>query len=77
MRVTIEVSDTGTGIPVEHQDHVFRRFYRTDYDSAGSGLGLAIAAQAAGALGGRLALESTPGEGTTLTLNLPGARIVS
>jgi PAS domain S-box-containing protein len=77
MRVVVDVSDTGTGIPLEHQDHVFRRFYRTDYDSPGSGLGLAIASQAAGALGGRLALASTPGEGTTLTLNLPGARIVS
>jgi PAS domain S-box-containing protein len=77
MRVTVEVSDTGTGIPLEHQDHVFRRFYRTENDGAGSGLGLAIAAQAAAALGGRLALTSTPGEGTTLTLNLPGARIVS
>jgi PAS domain S-box-containing protein len=76
MRVAVEVSDTGTGIPLEHQGHVFRRFYRTDYDSPGSGLGLAIAAQAAAALGGRLALSSTPGEGTTLTLNLPGARLV-
>lgn len=77
MRVVVEVLDTGTGIPLEHQEHVFRRFYRTDYDSPGSGLGLAIASQAAGALGGRLALASTPGEGTTLTLNLPGARLVS
>jgi two-component system, sensor histidine kinase len=77
MRVVVEVLDTGTGIPLEHQEHVFRRFYRTDYDSPGSGLGLAIASQAAGALGGRLELASTPGEGTTLTLNLPGARIVS
>lgn len=77
MRVAVEVSDTGRGIPLEHQDHVFRRFYRANSEGAGSGLGLAIASQAAGALGGRLALESTPGEGTTLTLNLPGARLVS
>jgi PAS domain S-box-containing protein len=77
MRVEVEVSDTGKGIPPEHQEHVFRRFYRTEPDSAGSGLGLAIASQAAGALGGRLELASTPGVGTTLTLNLPGARLMS
>jgi PAS domain S-box-containing protein len=77
MRVVVEVSDTGKGIPLEHQEHVFRRFYRTDSDSAGSGLGLAIASQAAGALGGRLELASTPDVGTTLTLNLPGARLMS
>jgi PAS domain S-box-containing protein len=77
MRVVVEVSDTGKGIPLEHQEHVFRRFYRTDSDSAGSGLGLAIASQAAGALGGRLELASTPDVGTTLTLNLPGAKLIS
>jgi signal transduction histidine kinase len=77
MRVVVEVSDTGRGIPLEHQQHVFRRFYRTESDSAGTGLGLAIASQAAGALGGRLELASTPDVGTTMTLNLPGARLMS
>jgi signal transduction histidine kinase len=76
MRVVVSVSDTGTGIPHEHQEHVFRRFYRTDSDAAGSGLGLAIASQAMHALGGRLELDSAPGEGTTLTMSLPGARLI-
>jgi PAS domain S-box-containing protein len=79
MRVIVEVSDTGRGIPQEHQELVFRRFYRTDSDAdaAGSGLGLAIASQAMHALGGRLELDSAPGKGTTLTMSLPGARLIS
>jgi PAS domain S-box-containing protein len=77
MRVLVEVSDTGRGIAPEHQEHVFQRFYRTDSDAAGSGLGLAIASQAMHALGGRLELQSAPGEGTTLTMSLPGARLIS
>jgi PAS domain S-box-containing protein len=77
MRVVVEVSDTGSGIAPEHQEHVFRRFYRTDSDGAGSGLGLAIASQAMEALGGRLELASVPGKGTTLTMSLPGARLMS
>jgi PAS domain S-box-containing protein len=77
MRVVVDVTDTGSGIAPEHQEHVFRRFYRTDSDSAGSGLGLAIASQAMQALGGRLELASVPGKGTTLTMSLPGARLIS
>jgi PAS domain S-box-containing protein len=75
-RVSIEISDTGAGIPPEQHEHVFRRFYRGDAESGGSGLGLAIAQQAMNALGGRLKLESAPGIGTTVSMTLPGARLV-
>ena len=75
-RVAIKIADTGVGIPAEEQEHVFRRFYRGDSESAGTGLGLAIARQAVEALSGQLDLESTPGRGTTVTVTLPGARLV-
>ena len=75
-RVSIIVADTGVGIPAEHHEHVFRRFYRGDPETSGTGLGLAIAQQAMNALGGRLELKSTPGVGTTVSMTLPGARLV-
>ena len=53
------VEDDGPGIPREHADHVFERFYRVDGGRAsGSGLGLAIARELAEAMGGRLELAS-------------------
>jgi signal transduction histidine kinase len=68
----IRVSDTGRGIPPEEQDRVFNRFYRGEgAGEAGSGLGLSIARAAAEALGGRVELESTPGEGTVVSVRLP------
>lgn len=73
--VAAEVSDEGPGIPVEHQPHVFDRFYRVDEgrasEAGGSGLGLAIAARAARLNDGRIELESTPDEGSTFRLVLP------
>jgi len=75
-RVSIQISDTGVGIPAEQHEHVFRRFYRGDPATGGSGLGLAIAQQAMSALGGRLELESAPGVGTSVSMTLPGARLV-
>jgi PAS domain S-box-containing protein len=77
MRVAVEISDTGVGIAAEHHEHVFRRFYRAETVGSGTGLGLAIALQATQALGGRLELASEPGRGTTLAMNLPGARLIS
>ena len=73
--VRIAVSDDGVGIPPEHQDRIFERFYRVDPARSravgGTGLGLAIAKHAAELLGGRLGVESRPGEGSTFTLALP------
>ena len=66
------VSDTGIGIPAEHQGRVFERFYRVDKShskaSGGTGLGLSIVKHAAAYHKATIKLESTPGEGTTITI---------
>ena len=66
------VSDTGIGIPVEHKDRIFERFYRVDKShskaSGGTGLGLSIVKHAVAYHNAEIALESTPGKGTTITI---------
>jgi two-component system OmpR family sensor kinase len=60
--VELAVEDDGPGIPVEHAQQVFERFYRIEGAIAsGSGLGLAIARELAALMDGRLELESSPG----------------
>jgi len=73
--VCIVVADTGEGIAAEDLPYVFDRFWRGDRarthaDGAGSGLGLAIARQLVQAHGGRIAVASEPGGGTTFTIDL-------
>ncbi|MBA3842327.1 MAG: sensor histidine kinase, partial [Actinobacteria bacterium] len=69
---TLSVADTGHGIPPEDVPHAFERFYLYDKIGkdrpVGSGLGLAIVAQLARAMGARVSVESTPGEGTTFVV---------
>ncbi len=71
----IEVSDNGAGIPQEHLDKLFDRFYkvndRSTPDYRGSGLGLSIAQSLVQAHGGTIELESEVGEGTTVTFTMP------
>ena len=71
----LAVKDTGIGIPPEHQERVFERFYRVDKshskESGGTGLGLSIVKHAVQDLGGRIELDSTPGEGTEIKVYLP------
>jgi signal transduction histidine kinase len=73
--VTISVHDTGTGIPVEHLDRIFERFYRVDSGRArgegGTGLGLAIVRHLVEAHGGSVGAESVVGEGTTIKIHFP------
>lgn len=68
----VEVSDEGPGIPPEHIDQIFERFYKLDPSRAGgSGLGLAIAAENAQLLDGHIAVSSEPGRGSVFLLTLP------
>jgi len=70
-RVALEVEDNGPGIPAEHVERVFQRFYRVEGGQAsGSGLGLAIARELAGRMGGTVTVTSRPGS-TVFTLELP------
>lgn len=74
--VAIVCADTGSGIAPEHVPHVFERFYQADPARdrrGGAGLGLAIVKHLVEAHGGRVALESTLGTGTTVTILLPVA----
>ena len=68
------VTDTGIGIPPEHQPRVFERFYRVDKShsekSGGTGLGLSIVKHAVGYHGGTVYLESNT-DGTKITVTLP------
>lgn len=70
----IAVRDHGIGIPSSEQDKIFRRFYRVEdpltMTTGGNGLGLFIASELATAMGGRLTVDSTPGEGSVFTLEL-------
>lgn len=71
----ISVTDTGEGIAPEHQGRIFERFYRIDparsREMGGTGLGLAIVKHLARAHGGEVSVRSTPGEGSTFSIDLP------
>ena len=73
--VCIEVRDTGVGIAPEELPHVFDRFYRGartgEVRATGSGLGLSIVRSIVEMHGGRVAIESQPGKGTTVIVELP------
>ncbi len=73
--VTVEVEDSGPGMSPEVQRHVFDRFYRGERDADGFGLGLAIVRETVRTLGGRIELDSSPGEGTVFRIVLAGARV--
>ena len=73
--VRLEVEDSGWGIPVRDQERVFERFYRVDRsrsrERGGTGLGLSIVRHVALMHGGSVSLESTPGEGSIFSIQLP------
>ena len=74
----IEVRDTGIGIPLGVQEHIFERFAQVDELATrrhgGTGLGLAIARQLANLMGGFLVVDSTPGVGSCFTFRAPFGR---
>jgi len=73
-RLMVRIVDQGPGIPRHEQERIFTPFYRaesTARDVAGSGLGLAIAKGFVEANGGRIAVESLPGQGATFVIELP------
>jgi signal transduction histidine kinase len=75
--IELKVSDTGIGISTEEQREIFQRFYRSaearPRTEGGAGLGLCIARSIAEAHGGRIEVESSPGQGSTFTVLLPAA----
>jgi signal transduction histidine kinase len=72
---SIEVADSGIGIAPEHHDKIFEDFRQVDDGPArqygGTGLGLAICRRLANALGGRITLRSSLGQGSVFTLSIP------
>ena len=75
LRVWMEVSDNGIGIPEADRPRIFERFYRVDKarsrESGGTGLGLSIAKEIVDRHEGILALVDRPGPGTTIRIELP------
>lgn len=71
-KVMLSVKDTGIGIPKEHQERVFERFYRVDKSrskqSGGTGLGLAIVKHIVAQHNAEMTLESQPGKGTEIRI---------
>jgi signal transduction histidine kinase len=74
-QVEISVQDTGSGIPAQHIDRIFERFFRVPGQSgaSGAGLGLAIAKEIVELHGGRLTVQSKEGQGAKFTFTLSAA----
>jgi signal transduction histidine kinase len=73
-QVALAFSDSGRGIPAESLPHIFDHFYRVpseEGETTGSGLGLAIVKRIVESHGGKVTVESQPGEGSTFTVWLP------
>lgn len=73
-RVAIEFSDTGMGMPEAVRKRVFEPFFTTKPIGQGTGIGLAVVHRTMTDSGGHVAIDSTPGQGTTLRLVLPVIR---
>jgi two-component system phosphate regulon sensor histidine kinase PhoR len=73
--MVLKIRDNGIGIPREHQNRVFERFYRVDKGRSrkegGTGLGLAIVKHIVLSVNGTVEVNSQPGEGTEFTVTIP------
>ncbi len=71
--IVLQVRDSGRGIPLKDQPHIFERFYRADSSRSlpGNGLGLSLVAAIVKSYDGSVSFESSPGEGTCFTVHLP------
>ena len=74
--ICLSVQDTGVGIPYEHRERIFERFYRVEKSHSkelgGTGLGLSIVKHGAQLHDAQIRVRSTVGQGTTITLIFPG-----
>jgi signal transduction histidine kinase len=68
---TIEIADTGSGIPVDHLSRIYDPFFTTKEIGKGTGLGLSITYGIVQEHGGTIACDSAPGQGTRFSLSLP------
>ncbi len=76
--IEVKIADTGIGIGAEHLPHIFERFYKVDQartdHTTGAGLGLTMAKRIVNEHEGQIAVESQPGQGTTVVVTLPVAQ---
>jgi len=73
--VIIEIKDSGNGISAEHLDHIFDPFFTTKKEGEGTGLGLSIVYGVVNNHRGKIAVQSTKGEGTAFTLRFPRLKL--
>ena len=69
--VEVHIRDNGTGMPPDVVEKIFNPFFTTKPTDQGTGLGLAISNDIVRRHGGNISVETEPGEGTTMTVNLP------
>ncbi|MES1025656.1 hybrid sensor histidine kinase/response regulator [Gloeocapsa sp. BRSZ] len=74
--ITVEVADTGTGIPQEEQATLFERFRQGSHKRSGSGLGLYLSRRIVEAHQGTINVKSTPGQGSVFIVDLPIAQYI-
>ena len=69
--VKISIKDTGIGIPGENINEIFDPFFTTKDPGKGTGLGLSVSLRIIESFGGKISVESSPGEGTEFTIKIP------
>jgi signal transduction histidine kinase len=69
--ITMEISDTGSGISPDALDHIYEPFFSTKHDASGIGLGLAITHGIIENHKGTIRVESEVGKGTTFSVTFP------